>query len=106
MTAIGSFDGVVTFGCTGLPAGVACNFTPPGLTPGANGQATSALTITTQSPHGSRGKGGNDGENEGRDGDGHGRAGTPRGTHAITVIGTSGGSPAITHEQSFTLVVK
>jgi hypothetical protein len=122
MTAIGSFSGVVKFSCAGPPEGVACNFNPPNLAPGASGQATSALTITTQAPGGARGNSGNDGgsgsekgrgdndENGGGkkdgNGDGHGRSGTPKGTHVITVIGTSNGSPTITHVETFTLVVK
>lgn len=47
---------------------------------------------------------GNGGGNEDGNDDRHGRRGTPKGTHVITVIGTSGGSPTITHSQSFTLV--
>jgi hypothetical protein len=48
LVAIGAFSDSVTFACTGLPAGATCNFNPSGVTPGANGQATSALTISTQ----------------------------------------------------------
>src|SRR5258708_19266063 len=67
MTAIGSFDDVVTFGCTGLPAGVAFNFTPPGLSPGAQGQTPSSFTITPPSPHRSGRKGREDCENQSTD---------------------------------------
>lgn len=114
MTAIGSFNDAVTFSCAGLPAGTACHFDPPSLGPGASGQATSALTITTHARRGANKNGGNDDENQDGNGGGnedgnddrHGRRGAPKGTHVITVIGTSGGSPTITHSQSFTLVVK
>ena len=41
-----SFDSAVALSCSGLPAGAACNFSPPSVTPGA-GTATSTLTITT-----------------------------------------------------------
>lgn len=107
MTAIGSFNSVVKFSCAGLPAGVACDFDPPRLTPGATGQATSALTITTRNKSRKNDKDDRGDENGDKDDGGNrrgnGKSGTPAGTHVITVIGTSGG---ITHSQSFTLVVR
>ena len=47
IVAIGSFKDSVTLSCTGLPSGATCSFNPAALSPGANGQATSTLTITT-----------------------------------------------------------
>jgi FG-GAP-like repeat len=48
LVAIGAFSDSVTFSCTGLPAGATCSFNPSGVAPGTNGQATSALIISTQ----------------------------------------------------------
>lgn len=43
-----TFTGAVTFACTaGLPKGAVCSFNPASVTPGANGVANTALTITT-----------------------------------------------------------
>ena len=40
------FSAPVSLACSGLPAGVTCAFTPPGVTPPANSSASSALAIT------------------------------------------------------------
>lgn len=43
-----TFTGVVTFACTaGLPKGAVCSFNPTTVTPGPNGVASTALTIST-----------------------------------------------------------
>jgi hypothetical protein len=61
VTAIGRFNAGVTFSCTGLPAGAACSFTPPSVTPSPDRTSTSVLTISTGTPpkaslsHGSTG---------------------------------------------------
>ena len=43
LTALGGFNGTVTFGCQGLPAGATCTFTPATVTPAA---ATAITTMT------------------------------------------------------------
>jgi hypothetical protein len=49
---VGGFTGAVSFACSGLPAGVSCNFSPASLTAdGSNKQQTSQLTITTSGPN-------------------------------------------------------
>ena len=49
VTPENGFNSQVTFSCTGLPAGAACNFKPPNVTP--NGAAIpSQLTVTTTAP--------------------------------------------------------
>lgn len=46
VTALGGFNGAVTFACTGLPSLSSCSFNPASVTPGA-APATTTLTITT-----------------------------------------------------------
>ncbi len=46
--SLGSFSAAVTFSCTGLPAGAACSFSPVQVSPAANGQAATTVTITTE----------------------------------------------------------
>ncbi len=46
ITPANGFNGPVSFSCSGLPAGVACNFTPATVTPSA-GAATTTMTIST-----------------------------------------------------------
>ncbi len=43
LTALGGFNGPVTFGCSGLPAGATCTFAPATVTPTA---ATASTTMT------------------------------------------------------------
>ena len=44
-SAIGGFNNAITLSCSGLPAGVACAFSPDTITPGTN-SATSVLTVS------------------------------------------------------------
>lgn len=44
-SAIGGFNNAITLSCSGLPAGVACAFSPDTITPGTN-SATSVLTLS------------------------------------------------------------
>jgi heme A synthase len=46
ITAINGFTSAVSFGCSGLPAGSSCSFSPSTLTP-SGGFATGTLTITS-----------------------------------------------------------
>lgn len=46
-TATGGFAGTVTFGCTGLPVGASCGFTPPTATPAANNPVPVSLVINS-----------------------------------------------------------
>jgi hypothetical protein len=59
----GAFGPAVALGCSGLPSGASCSFSPSSLTPGASG-ATSAMTVSV-------GK-------------------TPRGNYNVRIIGNSG----------------
>jgi N-acetylneuraminic acid mutarotase len=55
ITPVGNFSSVVSFTCSGLPAGVACSFSPASLTPqGAAATTTLAVTTTSQSASGIR----------------------------------------------------
>jgi hypothetical protein len=45
----GPFANAVTLGCSGLPQGAACTFSPTTVTPGANA-VQAALTVTTTAP--------------------------------------------------------
>lgn len=45
----GGFNSPVTLACTGQPAGITCLFSPNPATPPADGQTTSALTISVGS---------------------------------------------------------
>lgn len=49
VTSSGGFASAVTWGCTGLPAGVSCAFAPGSVTPPAGGSASSTLTVTASS---------------------------------------------------------
>jgi hypothetical protein len=75
----GSFGSAVGLGCSGLPSGAVCGFSPASVTPGA-ANASSTLTINTQS----------------------GGTKTPRGTYHITVNGSSNG---VLHSSVITLTV-
>jgi hypothetical protein len=69
VTAVGgSFSNAVGLGCSGLPQGTSCAFSPASVTPGAT-SASSTLTINTQI----------------------GGTKTPRGTYHITINGSSNG---------------
>jgi len=46
VTSVGGFASAVSLSCTGLPAGVACAFSPASVTPPANGSAASTLTVS------------------------------------------------------------
>jgi len=51
LNSVNGYAGNVSFGCTGLPAGMGCSFSPSTLTAKADGTAaTSVLTITTTRP--------------------------------------------------------
>jgi hypothetical protein len=43
----GGFNHTVSFACSGLPAGAACTFAPPSLTPDGTNIATDAMTVST-----------------------------------------------------------
>ncbi len=45
-SAVGNFNGAISLSCSGLPAGVACAFSPNTITPGTN-SASSMLTLST-----------------------------------------------------------
>lgn len=75
----GGFNNAVGLGCSGLPRGAVCSFSPASVTPGAT-SSSSTLTITTQSS-GTR---------------------TPRGTYSINVNGSSNGA---LHSTVITLTV-
>jgi hypothetical protein len=75
----GSFNNAVGLGCSGLPRGAVCSFSPASVTPGAT-SSSSTLTITTQS----------------------GGTRTPRGTYSITINGSSNG---VLHSTVITLTV-
>jgi hypothetical protein len=75
----GSFNNAVGLGCSGLPRGAVCSFSPASVTPGAT-SSSSTLTINTQS----------------------GGTKTPRGTYSITVNGSSN---AVLHSTVITLTV-
>lgn len=45
VTSINSFNGPVNLSCSGLPAGVTCNFNPAQVTPPPNGISNSTLTV-------------------------------------------------------------
>jgi uncharacterized protein (TIGR03118 family) len=47
-----SFAGSVTLGCTGLPTGTTCSFTPTSLTVAATAPSTTTLTLQTSIAHG------------------------------------------------------
>ena len=49
VTPINGFNQLVSFTCTGLPAGASCAFAPPSVTPNA-GPVTTNLTVTTTAP--------------------------------------------------------
>ena len=46
VTGLNSFNGSVTFACSGLPSGATCTFTPSSLTPNGTYSATTVLAIT------------------------------------------------------------
>jgi hypothetical protein len=75
----GSFNNAVGLGCSGLPRGAVCSFSPALVTPGAT-SSSSTLAITTQS----------------------GGTRTPRGTYSITINGSSNG---VLHSTVITLTV-
>jgi hypothetical protein len=75
----GSFNNAVGLGCSGLPRGAVCSFSPASVTPGAT-SSSSTLTIGTQS----------------------GGTRTPRGTYSITINGSSNG---VLHSTVITLTV-
>jgi hypothetical protein len=47
VASLNDFTGAVTFGCSGLPAGVTCSFTPSTVTPATGASASTILTIVT-----------------------------------------------------------
>lgn len=49
----GPFTNQIAFGCTNLPAGASCAFTPATLTPGAN-PASATVAVTTMAPSAAR----------------------------------------------------
>jgi hypothetical protein len=61
VTPSGGFGGTVTFSVSGLPRGATASFNPPSV----GGSGSSTMTVTTQKK-------------------------TPRGTHTLTIAGTSG----------------
>ncbi len=65
VTSTNGFASAVSLACTGLPSGASCSFSPPSVTPPANGSANSALTLTVS-------------------------AATTPGTYPVQVQGTSG----------------
>jgi hypothetical protein len=51
VTAQSSFNGTVTFACTGLPTGASCGFNPPSATLSSTATtATTTLTVSTTAP--------------------------------------------------------
>ena len=50
LASVGGFTDTVSLGCAALPAGVTCTFANPSVTLAANGNASSALIIDTNSP--------------------------------------------------------
>jgi hypothetical protein len=64
VSASGSFAGVVTLSCSGLPVGASCKFAPPSVSPSAAAPATVSLSISAS-------------------------LSTPPGPSAITVVGTT-----------------
>jgi leucyl aminopeptidase len=46
VSSSGGFNSAVSLGCSGLPSGVTCSYSPASVTPPANGSATSTLTLT------------------------------------------------------------
>jgi hypothetical protein len=75
----GSFNNAVGLGCSGLPRGTVCSFSPASVIPGAT-SSLSTLTINTQS----------------------GGTRTQRGTYSITINGSSNG---VLHSTVITLTV-
>jgi hypothetical protein len=73
VTPSGGFAGTVTFSASGLPRGVSASFNPPSVA----GSGSSVMTVTTQRK-------------------------TPRGTHTLTIVGTSG---TLSHTTTVQLVV-
>jgi hypothetical protein len=47
VTPTGGFDSAITFGCTGLPVGATCTFSPETVTPTGGLPATTTITINT-----------------------------------------------------------
>jgi hypothetical protein len=47
MTGKNGYSGTVTFSCTGLPTGAACNFSPASIMANGNASIATTLTITT-----------------------------------------------------------
>jgi hypothetical protein len=73
VTPTGGFNGTVTFSASGLPRGVSTSFNPPSV----GGSGSSVMTVTT-------------------------RKNTPKATHTLTIVGTSG---ALTRTTTVQLVV-
>lgn len=78
VTSINSFNAAVALTCSPSYPSVTCSFSPASVTPVANGNATSTLTIVTQST-------------------------TPISPYAVVVKGTSG---SIVHDTSTTVTVQ
>jgi len=49
-SAVGGFSGPITLSCSGLPAGLNCNFSPDAITPGSS-TSTSSLTVSAASTY-------------------------------------------------------
>ncbi len=77
MSSQNGFASAVNLGCSGLPAGVTCSFSPASVTPPANGSASSTLTVSASSS-------------------------ATTGTYAVAVNGTSG---SITRSANLSLAV-
>jgi trimeric autotransporter adhesin len=75
--SVNDFNGAVSLGCSGLPAGATCGFVPNPATPPAGGSTNSALTITVP-------------------------GGTATGIFTVQVQGASG---ALSHSAPITLTV-
>ena len=50
LNSTGGFAGQLTLGCSGVPSGMACSFSPPQVSVVANGNATSTLTVNVAAP--------------------------------------------------------